>query len=293
MNFLSWAFVCLFVPVLIARLTFGRSRTGGPFLYLLMAAGTVFVCWYVPAYIGIMLVSIGVDFVAAIGIHNAPPGAARRKVYLAASLSTNLALLAFFKYANFFLGLGDQAAGFVHRSPIHPHHLDILLPIGISFYTFGSMSYTIDVYRGEMKPVRRFRDFYFFLTFFPHMVAGPIVRAEQFFYQMNRRRRPSVRVFNEGVYQIIRGLFLKMVCADQLAGIVNNYWGLGYDRAQSWPQLVIVAVMFACQIFCDFEGYTSIARGLAYLLGTGSRSTLIIRIWPARLATFGSDGTSL
>ena len=129
------------------------------------------------------------------------------------------------------------------------------------------MSYTIDVYRRKFKPVRNFAGFYFFLSFFPHMVAGPIIRADQFFYQMQRRRRPNLRVINEGGFQIIRGLFLKMVCADNLAPIVNGNWNHAYQPGYSSASSAILALLFAAQIFCDFEGYCSIARGLAYWLG--------------------------
>ena len=267
MNFISWAFVLLLIPVLVARWTIGRDRTERSFLYFVTAASTVFVCWYVPAYIGVMLVSIGVDYVAAIYIDRAPPGSPTRRVWLAASMTVNLLLLGFFKYADFFLEQTHAAWGLVHTWHHPPTRLNILLPIGISFYTFGSMSYTIDVYRGRLKPVRDFRDFYFFLTFFPHMVAGPIIRAEQFFYQMGRRRRVSVRVLNEGGYQIIRGLFLKMVCADNLAAAVNDGWNDGYKPGTPSARSLSLAVLFAAQIFCDFEGYTGIARGLAYWLG--------------------------
>ena len=267
MNFISWAFVLLFAPVFAARITIGRNRTERPFFWVVLVAGTVFVCWYVPVYIGVMLVSLGVDYVAAIMIDRAPRGSAARRVWLAGSMATNLALLGFFKYADFGLKVWQQAvAPFQHH--YHPPHVTgVLLPIGISFYTFGSMSYTIDVYRGVIKPVRRFRDFYYFLTFFPHMVAGPIIRARQFFYQVPRRRRLSLRVFNEGGYQIIRGLFLKMVCADNLATAVNDGWAAGYEPGTGSAHRLVLASLFAAQIFCDFEGYTSIARGLAYWLG--------------------------
>ena len=138
------------------------------------------------------------------------------------------------------------------------------------------MSYTIDVYRGRLRAVRRFQDFYYFVTFFPHMVAGPIVRAEQFFYQFARPRLLRLRVFNHAAFLIVRGAFLKIVCADNIARVVNIYWPYSYSRACAGTplqhsaysgDLVVLVLLFAAQIFCDFEGYSSIARGLAYLLG--------------------------
>ncbi len=267
MNFISWAFVLLLIPVLVARLTIGMRHTEPAFLGFVTLASTVFVCWYFPICILVLLTSLTVDYVAAILIDDAPPAATRRRWLLAASMGTNLALLGFFKYANFFLAQTNRLAAFVHAPALSTSHLNIILPIGISFYTFGSMSYTIDVYRGKLKPLRSFARFYFFLTFFPHMVAGPIIRANQFFYQMRRRRRPSLRVFNEGGYQIIRGLFLKMVCADNISPAVNANWAQGYQPHTPTLQVFTLAVLFSAQIFCDFEGYSSIARGLAYWLG--------------------------
>jgi alginate O-acetyltransferase complex protein AlgI len=230
----------------------------------------------VPIYVFVMLTSISVDYVAARLIGQAPEGSRRRPLLLFFSMATNLLILGFFKYADFFLRMTEQcfhAAGYGGRLP----QLGLILPMGISFYTFGSMSYTIDVYRGRLKAINRFESFYYFVTFFPHLVAGPIVRAEQFFYQFTRPRRLWLKVFNQGAYLIIRGAFLKMVCADNIAPVVNSCWKAACTRGgvaesplstgQGPADLVLLALLFSAQIFCDFEGYTSIARGLAYLMG--------------------------
>lgn len=267
MNFISWAFALLFSVVLVARFTIGRRKTEAPFVALILACSTAFVMWHVPAYLLIMLTSIGVDYVAAARIARLPPGAHGRKLALVASITVNLALLGFFKYTNLLL----EASGWLLSGLALPHdlpRLGLVLPMGISFYTFGSMSYTIDVYRGRLRPVERFRDFYMFVTFFPHLVAGPIIRAEQFFYQLGRSRRPRLVVFNEGAFLIVRGLFLKMVLADNIAPVVEQYWSTGYRAdASGSTDLLLLALLFGAQIFCDFEGYSSIARGAAYLLG--------------------------
>jgi alginate O-acetyltransferase complex protein AlgI len=190
-------------------------------------------------------------------------------------MASNLLILGFFKYADFFLTITERSLtwlGFGVQLP----RLGLILPIGISFYTFGSMSYTIDVYRGRLRAIRRFQDFYYFVTFFPHMVAGPIIRARQFFYQFARTRRPRLKVFNHAAFLIVRGAFLKMVCADNIARVVNIYWtggtrpgcaGTPLANGGCSCDLVVLALLFSAQIFCDFEGYTSIARGLAYMLG--------------------------
>lgn len=266
MNFISWAFVLLLIPVMAARLTIGRRHTEKSFLFIVLVASTIFVCWYVPIYILVLLASLSVDYVAAIGVYRFS-NSFTRKLILSASLAVNLLLLVFFKYAFFFLSQINRGLSLLHWPALGTHYGSVALPIGISFYTFGSMSYTIDVYRGKFKPVRNFARFYFFLSFFPHMVAGPIIRANQFFYQMARRRRLHLRVFNQGAFLIIRGAFLKMVCADNIAPVVNGNWASGYQAGNSSGSNAVLAILFAVQIFCDFEGYCSIARGLAYWLG--------------------------
>jgi alginate O-acetyltransferase complex protein AlgI len=275
MNFISWAFVVLFSAVFAARLLFGRRKTERGFVWFTIVASTAFVMWHVPIYILVMLTSISVDYVAALILDRTAPEWPWRKAVLAVSMTSNLLILGFFKYADFSLTMVERSLNWLGVAVQLPR-LGLILPIGISFYTFGSMSYTIDVYRGRLRAIRRFQDFYYFVTFFPHMVAGPIVRAGQFFYQLDRTRRPRLKVFNHAAFLIIRGAFLKMVCADNIARVANIYWADGYPRAcVGTPladhaysgNLLILAFLFSAQIFCDFEGYTSIARGLAYLLG--------------------------
>ncbi len=139
--------------------------------------------------------------------------------------------------------------------------------MGISFYTFQTLSYTIDVYRGELAPVRSFWQFILFISFFPQLVAGPIVRASEFLPQMARPRRLRLRVFYEGVWLVIGGLFLKMVCADNLAAYVDEHWHRGSAAGGDATMSLWLGVMFSGQIFADFCGYSTIARGLGYLLG--------------------------
>ena len=264
MNFISWAFVFLIIPVAIARCTIGRNKNERSFVWLTIVASTIFVMWHVPIYILVMLITIIVDYFAAILIDRAPDRSIRRRLLLLFSMTTNLLILGFFKYTNFALENLGIALRFAHFNPPLFPNMSLALPIGISFYTFGSMSYTIDVYRKRLKPVTRFQDFYHFVTFFPHLVAGPIIRAEQFFYQSPRIRRLRLRTFNRGSFLIIRGLFLKMVCADNLSNPVGRYWN---DVHNSASMNVTLALLFTFQIFADFEGYSSIARGLAYLMG--------------------------
>jgi alginate O-acetyltransferase complex protein AlgI len=221
----------------------------------------------VPEYLSVLVFSAVIDFFAARAIAAQPEKATRaRRSLLVVSLATNLGLLAFFKYANFALAAVGDVAGVVGLQPAMPT-LDILLPMGISFYTFQSMSYTIDVYRGKLAPLGNFWMFLLYISFFPQLVAGPIVRAVEFIPQLPRVRRVHLCVINEALFLLTGGYFLKMVCADNIAVFVNQHWDSGYQPGANSVALVWLAVMFGAQIFCDFAGYSNIARGLALMLG--------------------------
>ncbi len=274
MNFASYAFLALFAIVLASRFLLGPRKTEPGYVGVLLGASLVFYLWHIPAFLTILLASAIVDFVA--GLSLGPPQAdarvpvartpVARRAVLVASLATNLGLLAFFKYAGFFETTVTSLAA--HAGYAVPDSgLSVLLPMGISFYTFQSMSYTIDVYRGRLEPIRRFAPFLLFISFFPQLVAGPIVRASEFLPQLRRMRRIRAVVAGEGAFLVVSGYFLKVVCADNLGTYVDTYWDLGYQEGAGSLLLLSLAVMFAAQIFCDFAGYSSIARGLAYLLG--------------------------
>lgn len=267
MSFVSWAFIVLFLLVFAARLTIGRRKIEPAYVAVLLVASVVFYAWHVPIYIAILIASAGVDYVAALVLARVPPEAtARRRWILGVSLGVNLGLLGFFKYA----GLLNDAVARAARTvgiEIPITEVSLILPMGISFYTFQSMSYTIDVYRGVLAPIRSFTGFFLYIIFFPQLVAGPIVRAVDFLPQMPRPRRLRLKVFYEGVWLMIVGFFLKMVCADNLAVYVDAHWDAGYGERATAAFAAWLAVMFSGQIFADFAGYSSIARGLSYLLG--------------------------
>lgn len=273
MNFVSYSFLVLFAVALFARVLVGQRKTEPAYVWTLLVLSLVFYGWHIPVYLSILLVSAVIDYTAALALGRMPtPGEAsaeqlrRRRLVLVVSLVTNLGLLAFFKYANFGLEAVEQLLRALGL-PAQWGRLDLVLPMGISFYTFQSMSYTIDVYRGVLDPLRSFRDFLLYIAFFPQLVAGPIVRATEFLPQMARVRRPRLQVVNEGLFLMLSGFFLKMVCADNIAGIVDAHWGQGYAPGASAPTLVVLTLLFSGQIFCDFAGYSNIARGLALLLG--------------------------
>ncbi len=267
MNFVSWAFAALFLVVFAARLTIGRRKIETPYLAVLLVASLVFYGWHVPSYVALLVGSALVDFLAARAMGEAGPDRQRvRRALLVASLVSNLGVLAFFKYGGFAAQAAEDLAALAGASLRVPA-MQLVLPMGISFYTFQTLSYTIDVYRGELAPVRNFWRFLLFISFFPQLVAGPIVRASEFLPQMPRPRRLRLRVFYEGVWLVIAGLFLKMVCADNLAAYVDEHWARASAPGAEATFNLWLSLMFSGQIFADFCGYSTIARGLGYLLG--------------------------
>jgi alginate O-acetyltransferase complex protein AlgI len=188
----------------------------------------------------------------------------RRKYFLFASIAINLSVLGVFKYFNFFV---DSAEALLQTAGINASlwNLNILLPVGISFYTFQTMSYTLDVYRSQMEPGERFFDFALFVAFFPQLVAGPIVRACDLLPQLSQPRRLSLDNSVRGIYLILLGLFKKVAVADGLAGSVNTIYNS--TGVVSWLDVTAATLLFTFQIYCDFAGYSDIARGVAKLFG--------------------------
>ena len=178
------------------------------------------------------------------------------------SLVVNLGILGFFKYYDFFAG---SLADLLHvpRSSVV---LQIVLPIGVSFYTFASLSYTFDVYWGKMKAVKNLIDYALFIAFFPHLIAGPIIRARQFISQIQYWRHPAAIMVQSGIILVLCGLIKKMVFADRFAVVSDAYFN---DPAAhpGWLAAWSGCIVFFMQVFFDFSGYTDIARGCAKLLG--------------------------
>jgi len=187
-----------------------------------------------------------------------------RRAILFISIGVNLGVLGFFKYFDFFsTSLAEllQTIGL----PIEPRLLRLILPVGISFYTFQTLSYTIDVYRGELRAQRNLLNFAVFVAFFPQLVAGPILRAKDFLPQVIHPRRLNLDQIYEGGYLILWGLFKKVVIADNLAVLVDRVFDAQTPVIGSMVYVAVVA--FAFQIYCDFSGYTDIARGCAKMMG--------------------------
>lgn len=183
-----------------------------------------------------------------------------RKLYLVISLLVNLGLLGYFKYTNFFIDNVNLA--FDENFEFQ----DIILPVGISFYTFQTLSYTIDVYRKELEPTKSFMDFLFFVSFFPQLVAGPIVRASDFIPQIYKRLKLTKEEFNAALFLIIGGLLKKAVISDYIS---INFVDRVFDAPNSYTSFenLMASYGYAIQIYCDFSGYSDMAIGLALLMG--------------------------
>jgi len=198
------------------------------------------------------------------------PHEARRKAFVAVSMVANLTILGFFKYCDFFVESMRQLVEQLGFGSLGDSVLGIILPPGISFYTFQAMSYTIDIYRGEAKPTKNFADFALFVCFFPHLVAGPIMRASTLLPQVTHARRPRLGAFEEGLFLVLFGLFKKVVIADNMAPIANNVffrYADGTAQALTGADILMGVYAFAFQIYGDFSGYSSIARGISKWLG--------------------------
>ncbi|MDP9052728.1 MAG: MBOAT family protein [Acidobacteriota bacterium] len=228
--------------------------------YLLLAASLLFYMAWNAKFVFLIFGLITVDFFAARWI--AVRSGRERRLALLVSLAANIGMLGFFKYANFAREIWAQ----VFRPGQMPQPLDILLPLGISFHTFQSISYVIDVYRGEQAAVTSYVDYALFVAFFPQLVAGPIVRAREFFHDLWHWRPPNAAEWQRGVAMVMTGFVKKLVFADRFALVADPY----FTNPAALPGLLpawTATVSFALQIFFDFSGYTDIAIGTALLFG--------------------------
>ena len=261
MSFNSWDFAIFFPAAVILYFVLpARIRT----VWLLIASYYFYMSWNA-GYAVLIAASTLITWVCAL-----PSGAAAKKIALAAALVSNLSILAVFKYADFFLGsLEDALAAFGFT--VHTGRLDLLLPVGISFYTFQALSYTIDVYRGDTKPEKNLIKYALFVSFFPQLVAGPIERSGRLMKQIEevplktRKELLDPDRICSGLLLMLWGLFMKLCIADRISPFVKNVYS-GYSE-MGFIEIAVAAVLFSLQIYCDFGGYTSIARGAARVMG--------------------------
>jgi alginate O-acetyltransferase complex protein AlgI len=228
--------------------------------YLLLAASIYFYLAWIPIFIILIFSLITIDFAAGLWIESR--SGVQRRIALLVSLAANIGLLGWFKYANF---VRETWMGIVHAGTPFTAW-SIILPLGISFHTFQSISYVVDVYRGKQKAIRSYVDYALFVAFFPQLVAGPIVRAHEFFGNYFQWKKPTGEEWQRAVAMILTGYVKKLVCADQFALVADSY----FMNPASTPGLIPAwtgTIAFGLQIFFDFSGYTDIAIGVALLFG--------------------------
>ena len=230
---------------------------------LLLAVSYVFYGWWDWRFLSLIVFSSIIDFYCGIYI-NKSKSEQLKKRWLILSMLVNLGFLGVFKYFNFFSKSLEEALHSVGYQ-IDTLTLNIILPVGISFYTFQTMSYTIDVYRNKLKPTKDSVAFFAFVSFFPQLVAGPIERATNLLPQFYKKRTLDYNQATDGLRQILWGLFKKIVIADNCAIIVNQIFDNYTDYNAS--TLIIGAIFFAFQIYGDFSGYSDIAIGTSRLFG--------------------------
>lgn len=253
MIFASFVFLCWFLPVFLAGYFALPARARNVWLTL---ASFAFYGWWRPEYVVLMVVSAGLDFAAGL-LMGAPGSGRRRGLWLTLALIGNLGLLGWFKYANLFVGTWNDLG----ILPIEWQ--EVLLPVGISFFTFQSMSYSIDVYRGAVVPTRSFADFLCFVSMFPQLVAGPIVRYRDVAEQL-RTRRIDLLQFSDGAFLFMIGFAKKVLIADLVAPLADGAFAApAPGLAQAWTGVLAYAV----QIYFDFSGYSDMAIGLGWMLG--------------------------
>ncbi|MEK6702229.1 MAG: MBOAT family O-acyltransferase [Planctomycetota bacterium] len=260
MNFTTASFAVLLTVVFVLHWSLRTVRSRN---VLLLVASYFFYGWWDVRFLALMWATGTIDWaVAAMLDRTGSPGA--RKRLLCVSLGCNLTVLGAFKYFNFFADSLVSVGAFfgVEISPVTIH---VILPVGISFYTFQAMAYVIDVYRREIRACRDYLDFLTFVAYFPQLVAGPIERAGHLLPQIRNPRVFDAALARDGLREMLWGFFKKMVVAESLALVADHVYAS--PGTASGPSLVIGTVAFSLQIYCDFSAYSSIARGASALLG--------------------------
>jgi len=259
MLFNSLTFVVFLPCVLLLRAVLPQSWRNG---FLLIASYFFYACWDW-RFLGLLIGTSIIDYWVGVKIAETE-NETRRKRILLLSLTANLGVLGFFKYYNFFVA---SAITLLENIGLQPHAptLSIILPVGVSFYTFQSISYTIDVYRRQAEPSRNFWDFALFVAYFPQLVAGPISRKSDLLHQLARPVQVTAASVNSALMLILLGLTKKVLIADMLAPDVDRIFS--HPEQFSAGMLLRGAYFFSFQIYCDFSGYSDMARGVSRLFG--------------------------
>lgn len=253
----------IFLPIVFAIYWLLQTSTLKIQNLFLLIASYFFYGWWDWRFLFLIFISSLADFIAGQRIYEARTDR-EKKIFLYLSLVINLGLLGFFKYYNFFVENFAEAFTFLGM-PIEAHRLNIILPVGISFYTFQTLSYTIDIYKGRMVPTKDPISFFGYVSFFPQLVAGPIERAQKLLPQFLNRRSFDYPQAVDGMRQMLWGLFKKVVVADNCAPYVQDIFS-NADHLHS-PMLLLGMYLFMGQLYCDFSGYSDMAIGCARLFG--------------------------
>ena len=237
------------------------------YLWLLAASYFFYMQWNA-AYALLMLTSTVITYFSGYFIEKFDALGKERlkKVCVAVSFISNIAILFFFKYFDFMLGNLNLALGLFGASPLNPN-FDVLLPVGISFYTFQALGYTVDVYRKDVVHEKNFLRYALFVSFFPQLVAGPIERSSNLIHQLREKHVFHGKRVARGLMLMLWGYFLKLVVADRAAMLVNTVYNNPTAEAHKGFVVAVATILFAFQIYCDFASYSEIARGCAEVMG--------------------------
>lgn len=265
MLFNSLSFLLFFPIVLLIYFVIPKKTR---YIWLLVTSYYFYMCWNAE-YALLLLASTGVTYLAALFIDRWKDKPFRKKMMVACSLILNFGILFFFKYFDFAFSTLESVltkVGIAFQRPV----IDVLLPVGISFYIFQAVGYTIDVYREKLEPENNFLRYALFVSFFPQLVAGPIERSTNLLPQLQKVH--EIKVWNtkrmqEGAIVMLYGYFMKMILADRIAVYVDTIFDPGTYGSYEGLPVVIAAILFSVQIYCDFAGYTYIAIGAAKIMG--------------------------
>ena len=272
----------IFLPIVFFLYWFVANKNLKLQNFLIVVASYLFYGLWDWRFLSLILFSTLIDYSVGVRLSK-EENISKRKILLWISILVNLGFLGFFKYYNFFLDNFITAFSFF-GTPINAQGLNIILPVGISFYTFQTLSYTIDVYKRKLEPTKDFISFTAFVSFFPQLVAGPIERATNLLPQFYKKRNFEYDKAVDGLKQILWGLFKKMVIADNSAKIANEIFNNSADYSGS--TLVLGAIFFTFQIYGDFSGYSDIAIGTSRLFGFNLKQNFAFPYFSRDIAEF-------
>ena len=273
----------LFLPIVFLLYWFAFRERKWQNLFVVIAS-YVFYGWWDWRFLLLIAFTSFCSYLSGILLEETEGNRRKQKLISASNIIVNLLILGIFKYYNFFLDNLQILLGGVFPTSLDWPTLNIILPVGISFYTFQALSYTIDVYRKSIRATHDPIEFFAYISFFPQLVAGPIERATNLLPQFQKSRSFDYAKAVDGCRQMLWGFFKKIVVADSCAVIVNKYWDVYYD--QSGAQLLLIAILFSFQIYCDFSGYSDIAIGCAKLFGINLRRNFDVPYFSRNIQEF-------